>query len=118
MKDEHEFFDAGAVPWTDAAGSPGVSERVLSAGPGGDPDRPAKELTRLARWAPGLDTSAAGVIRHEYFEEVYILDGDLEDLTLGQTFGAGHFTSRPPGMPHGPYRTRTGCTMLEIRYPV
>jgi hypothetical protein len=112
MKDEHEFRDAGQVPWTQAAGSPGVSERVLSAGPD-----TGVELTRLARWAPGLDTSTAGVIRHPYYEEVYLLEGELEDLTLGRTFTPGHYASRPPGMPHGPYRTLTGCLMLEIRQP-
>jgi hypothetical protein len=112
MKDEHEFLDAAGLPWTPAENSPGVSERLLTAGtPGGT------ELTRLARWAPGLDTSAAGVIRHAYFEEVYLLEGELEDLTLGETFTSGYFASRPPGMPHGPYRTATGCVMLEIRYP-
>lgn len=113
MKDEHEFLPTREVPWREAADAPGVSERVLSAGPD-----PARELTRLARWAPGLDTSAAGVIRHDYFEEVYLLEGELEDLTLGRTFTSGHYASRPPGMPHGPYRTRTGCVMLEIRYGV
>jgi hypothetical protein len=112
VKDEREFFDVGQVAWRQAAGSPGVSERVLSAGPD-----PAVELTRLARWAPGLDTSAAGVIRHAYDEEVYLLEGELEDLTLGRTFGPGHYASRPPGMPHGPYRTGPGCLMLEIRRP-
>lgn len=112
MKEEHEFFDATELPWRPVDGQPGVTERMLSSGAPGD----ATELTRLARWAPGLDTSPAGVIRHEYVEEVYILDGDLRDLTLGATFTAGHYTSRPPGMPHGPYRTTNGCTMLEIRY--
>ncbi|WNI14348.1 cupin domain-containing protein [Actinacidiphila sp. ITFR-21] len=112
MKEEREFFDAGRLAWRPAAGSPGVTERVLSAGPD-----PVTELTRLARWAPGLDTSAAGVIRHPYVEEVYLLEGELEDLTLGRTFSAGHYASRPPGMPHGPYRTATGAVMLEIRHP-
>ncbi|WP_329129515.1 cupin domain-containing protein [Streptomyces sp. NBC_01476] len=112
MREEHEFFDTEQVPWRDAAGSPGVSERVLSSGPD-----PAVELTRLAKWAPGLDTSAAGVIRHAFFEEVYLLAGELEDLTLGVTFGPGHYASRPPGMPHGPYRTTTGCVMFELRHP-
>ncbi|WP_329455070.1 cupin domain-containing protein [Streptomyces sp. NBC_01497] len=111
MKDEHEFYDASTLDWSPAEGSPGVTERMLSDGESG------AELTRLARWAPGLDTTAAGVIRHAYYEEVYLLEGELEDLTLGRTFGAGHFASRPPGMPHGPYRTRTGCVMLETRYP-
>ena len=43
------------------------------------------------------------------------LEGDLTDLTLGRTFHAGHFASRRPGMPHGPYRTDSGCVMIEIR---
>jgi hypothetical protein len=47
---------------------------------------------------------------------VYLLDGELTDLTLGRTFRAGSYASRRPGMPHGPYRTPSGCTMLEIRY--
>ncbi|BBA99808.1 hypothetical protein RVR_6591 [Actinacidiphila reveromycinica] len=112
MKDEREFYDAAEVAWREDAGAPGVGERRLSAGAD-----PAVEQTRLARWAPGLDTSAAGVIRHGYYEEVYLLEGELEDLTLGRTFTAGYYASRPPGMPHGPYRTRTGCVMLEIRTP-
>jgi len=120
MKDEHEFLDTDALPWTAVEGQPGITERLLSAAPGnlGDPGNPGDpgELTRLARWAPGLDTSPAGVIRHDYYEEVYLLDGELHDLTLDRTFGPGHYASRPPGMPHGPYRTTTGCTMLEIRH--
>jgi hypothetical protein len=112
VKDEHEFFAVGDAEWQDTD-NPGVSERMLTSGPDGTP----RELTRLARWAPGLDTSAAGVVRHDYFEEVYLLEGELEDLTLNRVFGAGHFASRPPGTPHGPYRTPTGCVMLEIRHP-
>jgi hypothetical protein len=111
MKDEHEFLDTADLPWLPVEGQPGVSERLLSASPGD-----AGELTRLARWDPGLDTSGAGVIRHDYYEEVYLLSGELHDLTLGRTFIAGHYASRPPGMPHGPYRTDTGCTMLEVRH--
>ncbi|MCX5442572.1 MULTISPECIES: cupin domain-containing protein [unclassified Streptomyces] len=110
MKQEHEFFAGDAAPWREAA-QPGTEEKVLSR----DPDDPAV-LTRLVRWLPGLDTSAAGVITHDYVEEVYLLEGDLVDLTLGQTFGPGHYASRRPGMRHGPYRTPAGCTMLEIRY--
>jgi hypothetical protein len=106
MKAEHEFLAADAVAWTDAGG--GITQRVLSEGP-------ENNLTRIARWAPGTTTSE--VIRHEYFEEVYLLEGSLTDLTLHQTFGAGQYAARRPGMPHGPYSTAEGCTMLEIRYP-
>jgi anti-sigma factor ChrR (cupin superfamily) len=110
MKDEREFFGADAIDWR-ASSKPGVSERVLSV----DREDPVV-LTRLARWSPGLDTTPDGVIVHDYYEEVLLLDGELTDLTLGRTFRAGDFASRPPGMRHGPYRTVAGCTMLEVRY--
>lgn len=105
MREEHEFFPTNEVPWQPA--TEGVTERVLSR----DPD--TTTLTRIARWAPGLETE--GVIRHDFHEEVYLLEGDLTDLSLNRTFRAGDFASRRPGMPHGPYRTENGCVMLEIR---
>jgi hypothetical protein len=108
MRDECELFSVETLPWQpDGA----VLEKVLSRGTDGI------TLTRLARWPRGLDTSEDGVIRHTYHEEVYLLDGYLTDLTLGQTFGPDCYTSRRPGMPHGPYRTDTGCVLLEIRTP-
>ncbi|GAA4842487.1 cupin domain-containing protein [Saccharopolyspora rosea] len=110
MKVEYEFFVADTGDWTPTEQA-GVAERVLSRD-SGDPQM----LTRLARWAPGVDTSAAGVIVHDYVEEVYLLKGELHDLTLGRTFREGEFAMRRPGMRHGPYRTDTGCVMLETRY--
>ena len=110
MKQKKEFFDTTAMPWQPVDDSPGVSERVLSRSND-------VILTRLARWDAGLDTTPAGIIRHEYFEEVYLLQGELTDLTLGKTFRAGEYACRPVGMPHGPYRTGPGCLMLEVRYP-
>jgi ChrR-like protein with cupin domain len=106
MKAEHEFFPASDVPWTEDG--PGITQRVLTRADDGT-------LTRIARWAPGT-ISGDEVIRHEYFEEVYLLEGSLTDLTLGKTFSAGDYAARRPGMPHGPYRTDEGCTMLETRY--
>jgi hypothetical protein len=106
VKEEKEFFATADLAWTSAGG--GITQKVLSEDADGT-------LTRLARWAPGT-TSGAEIIRHEYVEEVYLLEGELTDLTLDQTFGPGDYAFRPPGMPHGPYVTGTGCTMLEIRY--
>jgi hypothetical protein len=106
MRDEREFFSVDDLPWeSDGA----IEQRVLSRSDDG------VTLTRLARWPSGHDTSAAGVIRHQYHEEVLLLEGELTDLTLGQTFRAGAYASRRPGMPHGPYVTETGCLMLEVR---
>ncbi|MDX6280028.1 MAG: hypothetical protein QOH03_1099 [Kribbellaceae bacterium] len=106
MKAEHEFFLAADVPWTEDG--QGITQRVLTEAEDGT-------LTRIARWAPGT-TTGDEVIRHAYFEEVYLLEGSLTDLTLGKTFRAGDYAARRPGMPHGPYRTDEGCTMLETRY--
>lgn len=108
MKDQHEFFPAVEVPWT--AADKGIRQRVLSTAEDGT-------LTRIAHWPAGT-TSGSEVIKHEYFEEVYLLEGSLTDTTLGKTFKQGDYAARRPGMPHGPYRTDEGCTMLEIRYNV
>lgn len=106
MREVLEFFPVDEVPWEEDSG---IEQRVLSRADDG------VTLTRLARWPEGHDTSASGPIRHQYHEEVYLLEGELTDLTLQRTFGPGHYASRRPGMPHGPYRTETGCLMLEIR---
>jgi hypothetical protein len=110
-KFEREFFPASAVDWTPALGGavPGLNERILAEeGPG--------IATRILRFEPGTDTSAAGVQRHDFWEEVYILEGSLHDLTLNQTFPRGTYACRPPGMPHGPWVAPEGCTTFEVRY--
>jgi hypothetical protein len=109
-KPELEFFDPETLPWSAVEGEPGVSERMLAADPA------TRLLTRLVRWDPGLTTSGAGPVAHEYFEEVLVLSGSLHDLRLDQTFGPGYYACRPPGMVHGPWETMVGCTMLEVRY--
>jgi hypothetical protein len=106
-----EFFDTESVSWSPVAGQPGVSERVLA----NDPS--SGILTRMVRWAPGVDTSSAGAVVHDYFEEVLLLSGSIHDLTLGRTFAAGCYACRPPGMVHGPWQTADGCVMFEARYP-
>lgn len=113
-KNEQEFYDTETVPWTQVSGhpgQPGVSERILAR----DPTNGL--LTRMVRWDPGLDTSSDGSVVHDHFEEVLILSGSMHDLGLRQTFSAGFYASRPPGMVHGPWTTAEGCVMLEIQYP-
>ncbi len=106
MRDELEFF-----PVEQAALGSRRPDRAAGAQSGED----GVTLTRQTRWPAGHDTTDGGVIRHQFHEEVYLLEGDLTDLTLGRTFGPGDYASRRPGMPHGPYRTASGCLMLEIR---
>jgi hypothetical protein len=42
----------------------------------------------------------------------------MTDLRLGETFTAGMFACRPPGMEHGPWVTEEGCQTFEVRYEV
>jgi ChrR Cupin-like domain len=105
-----EFFNAEAVAWTAVEDQPGAYERVLAHDPA------SGSLTRILRWDPGLDTSPLGAVVHDYVEEVLILAGSMHDLTFDQTFSAGYYACRPPGMVHGPWRTEDGCEMLEVRY--
>lgn len=87
----------------------GLSERVIFKSLAGD-------LARILEFAPGTDTTPNGTQVHNYREELFIIDGSITDLTLGETFTAGMVASRPPGMEHGPWKTEKGCKMYEIRY--
>ncbi|MFI9604810.1 cupin domain-containing protein [Streptomyces sp. NPDC052043] len=110
-KPELEFHLPDA-PWRSPVGAdPGVEELVLA----DDPERGCR--TTLVHWAPGTDTSTQGVVRHDFWEEVYLVEGALHDLRLGRTFTAGMYACRPPGMPHGPWTSQDGVTMLVITYP-
>jgi hypothetical protein len=104
-------FHSPAGPWIAVEGPVGgVWAKMLA----DDPD--TGNYTRLLRFDAGVNTSVQGIRTHDYWEEVYILEGDLTDLQLKQTFTAGMYACRPPGMPHGPWRTERGTLMLEIRY--
>jgi hypothetical protein len=110
-KAEAEFFPVTNVQWTRVPGPvEGLTERILAN------DAEHGVASRMLRFAPGTDTSPNGVQKHEFWEEVYILEGSIHDLTLDQTFSAGMYACRPPGMPHGPWKTEEGCTTFEVRY--
>src|SRR3712207_7292772 len=98
------------IPWRPVPGMSGLWERVLSREP------EAGDYPRLLRFEPGADTSALGVQRHDFWEEVLIVEGSLYDKTLDQTFTTGMYACRPPGMPHGPWTAPAGCTTFEFRY--
>jgi len=110
-KPEREFFPVTDIALTPCEGHvPSLTERILSA----DPERGV--ATRMLRFAPGTDTTPNGVQVHDFWEEVYIVEGDMVDLSLGRTFSAGFYACRPPGMPHGPWRSDQGCLTFEVRY--
>lgn len=114
-KPELEFFRPDHIPWRSVSGSPttgvggpGVQERILSR------DAASGDVTRLVKFEAGVETTET--ITHDFWEEVWILEGELVDLGKAQTFTAGMYACRPPGMVHGPYRVPKGCTTLEFRY--
>ncbi|OUC75807.1 cupin domain-containing protein [Gordonia lacunae] len=110
-KPEYEFFPVTDVDYTVCPGcDPKITERILSRDPDGN------VATRILRYEAGADSSPMGVQKHDFWEEVYILEGSFVDLTLNQTFSAGEYACRPPGMPHGPWRTDEGVLTFEVRY--
>ena len=75
--------------------------------------------TRLLRFAPGTYTTAPFV--HEYWEEVFLVSGDL--IVGNDASGAGGeqyrgytYAVRPPGVLHGPFKSEKGCLLLETHY--
>ncbi|MFI0374088.1 cupin domain-containing protein [Actinomadura sp. 1N219] len=110
-KPEHEFFPADEIGFTPCEGDvPRLTERILAA------DGASGVATRMLRFEPGTDTTPNGVQVHDFWEEVYILEGSITDLRLGETFTAGMYACRPPGMEHGPWRSGGGCLTFEVRY--
>jgi glyoxylate utilization-related uncharacterized protein len=110
-KPEHEFFPVTDIDYTVCPGDdPQITERILAADP------KTGVATRILRYEPGADSSAMGIQQHDFWEEVYILEGSFTDLTLGRTFTQGMYACRPPGMSHGPWRTAEGVTTFEVRY--
>ncbi|AKA48309.1 cupin [uncultured archaeon] len=110
-KPEYEFYDSTTVEWTKCEGrAEGLYERILAR------DHESGVVSRILKFEPGTDTSPNGILRHDVWEEVYILEGYIHDLTLNKTFTKGMFACRPPGMPHGPWITDSGCLTFEVRY--
>ncbi len=98
-KEEYEFSGHERVPWTPvAAGSgaaaEGMVEKILNL------DDATGVGTRLLKFPPGVETSE--VIVHEFWEEVYILEGELHDKRLDANLATGMDSCGPPGMHHGP----------------
>jgi len=115
--DEFHAIDMG-TGWETPPGYPaGIQQKILS----GSLDERAKlgSRTRLLRFAPGVFTTAPFV--HDYWEEVYLVAGDL---TVGNDakgeggtpFTANTYAVRPPGAAHGPFKSKDGCVLFEIHY--
>jgi hypothetical protein len=104
--------------WSVPPGYPaGIEQKILS----GSLDESAKRgsRTRLLRFKPGVYTTEPFI--HTYWEEVYLLSGDLivgndAEGTGGEKFTPQTYACRPPGTPHGPFKSDGGCVLLEMHY--
>ncbi|KIW23399.1 uncharacterized protein PV07_11600 [Cladophialophora immunda] len=98
--------DPDAVrPWHSIG--PGIWELLLNG------SRDSEEKSVLQWYEPNAVSVTDGAITHPYVEEVCLLQGGLEDLTLRQAWSTGAYAYRYPGMEHGPYKASpTGCLMF------
>lgn len=104
--------------WESLPGYPaGIQQKVLA----GTLDEGAKRgnRTRLLRFGPGVFTTKPFV--HDYWEEVYLVSGDLtvgndENGEGGERFAPNTYACRPPGVHHGPFKSEDGCLLLETHY--
>ena len=104
--------------WHTLPGYPaGIQEKIIA----GELDEKNKRgnRTRLLRIEPGTYSKVPFV--HEYWEEVFLLSGDLTvgndaQGNGGEAFAPFTYACRPPGAAHGPFRSNGGCMLLEIHY--
>jgi hypothetical protein len=121
-KKHREFFpiDMNGPGWQLPDGykpGGGVDELILAGSL--DTETKTGNRTRLLRFKPGVFTTKPFV--HDYWEEVFLLEGDLtvgndEHGEGGQPFRAPTYACRPPGVYHGPFKSEGGCLLLEIHY--
>jgi hypothetical protein len=115
--DEFHRVDMASGWETPAGYPPGIEQKIL-AGALDEANRTGNR-TRLLRFAPGVHTTAPFV--HDYWEEVYLLRGDLivgndAEGRGGKPFPPDTYACRPPGAAHGPFKSEGGCLLLEIHY--
>ena len=103
---DREFSTTSKIQWRRI--SVKVSEKILSR------DSETGAYTRLLHFDAGGETS--DVLTHDFYEEVYILEGSITDKRLGRTFSQGMYAYRTPGMKHGPWVATDGCLTFEVRY--
>ncbi len=104
--------------WKTPNGYPeGIKQKILAS----DLNEVTKtgSRSRLLRFDPGVYTKEPFV--HDHWEEVFLVSGDLivgndEQGNGGETFNKATYACRPPGVYHGPFKSKNGCTLFELHY--
>ncbi len=97
--------------WIAVPQSEGVSAKLLS---GDFDDANGRGFrTRLVRFAPGGSTCEP--YSHAYWEDIYLVEGDLATAPDGSSPVAPAYVIRPPGTLHGPFTSKHGCLLLEVQ---
>lgn len=84
----------------------GIKEKLLSV------DTETGAYSRLVIFEPGFKFPSP--LKHPFWEELFLLDGHMNDYGSNTLYTKGFYALRPPGTVHGPFGTQTGCTLLEI----
>ncbi|MGE0627156.1 MAG: cupin [Hyphomicrobiaceae bacterium] len=118
-KAHDEFYTVDLkTGWETPPGYPaGIQQKILSGGL--DEKNKSGTRTRLLRFEPGVFTTDPFV--HDYWEEVFLVTGDLtvgndKQGKGGTAFPPFTYACRPPGAYHGPFRSDKGCILYEIHY--
>jgi len=75
------------------------------------------DYTRLTRFKDGYSTKAFGAKKHDYPEEIFVVQGRLYDEAFDLWLEPGYYASRPPGELHGPFIADGDVVILEISFP-
>lgn len=118
-KAHDEFYTLDMTSgWEVPKGYPdGIKQKILSGSL--DEVNQFGSRTRLLKFEPGVFTTVP--FEHDYWEEVYLMSGDLTvgndvDGKGGTRFEPNTYACRPPHAPHGPFKSEHGCILLEIHY--
>ena len=117
LHDEFHTLDL-TKGWEVPEGYPaGIQQKIIAGGLDEEGKRGTR--TRLLRFDAGTFTTAP--LTHEYWEEVFLVSGDLTvgndaQGKGGKAFPPFTYACRPPGAAHGPFRSDGGCMLLEMHY--
>ncbi|MEN8833286.1 cupin [Pacificibacter sp.] len=119
-KEHKEFYaiDMEDDGWVTPEGYPEGMAQLILAGALDEVNKTGTR-TRLLRFQPGIFTTVPFV--HDYWEEVYLVSGDLTvgndaNGEGGESFFPNTYACRPPGAYHGPFKSENGCLLLETHY--